>query len=157
MTTVDVAPSADERTDSDGGRSWRHRRKSVLATVFMLAFLCYFLVPLAWLLISSTKTNGTCSARSGSGSPAGSTCGTTCRRCSTTPTASSALARQLGVVLVARAHSARHCSRPPPGTASPSSPFLGKSAMLGVVLGAIAVPATALAIPTYLLFSKIGS
>ena len=34
--------------------------------------------------------------------------------------------------------------------------FRGKAFLFGVILGAIAVPATALAIPTYLLFSKIG-
>jgi multiple sugar transport system permease protein len=34
--------------------------------------------------------------------------------------------------------------------------FTGKGFLFGVILGAIAVPATALAIPTYLLFSKLG-
>src|SRR3954454_23463235 len=36
----------------------RHRRAPTLPTLFMLAALVYFLMPLAWLVINSTKTDG---------------------------------------------------------------------------------------------------
>ena len=133
----------------------RRRRSSVPATVFMLALLGYFLVPLAWLAISSTKTNGSLFSSFGfwfSG------------RFNLFTNIHDVFAYSHGIFWRWLGNSAWYALVSAFGAAFLATlagygfakfSFRGKGTLFGVVLGAIAVPATALAIPTYLLFSKI--
>lgn len=131
-------------------------RSSVLATTFMIACLMYFMVPLGWLLISSTKTNGELFGSFGFWFSGDFSLWANLRGVFTYSdgvfwrwmgnSAWYSLASALGAAVFATAA----------GYGFAKYDFRGKSAMFGIILGAIAVPTTALAIPTYLLFSKIG-
>jgi multiple sugar transport system permease protein len=62
MTSATTAPSppAERQRDNPGRRGFRRRRgagPSSLLTLAMLAFLVYFLIPLFWLLVASTKSS----------------------------------------------------------------------------------------------------
>ena len=50
----------------------------------------------------------------------------------------------------------RPCSPRPPGTDWRSTSSAGRRAVFAILLGAVAIPGTALAVPTFLLFSKLG-
>ncbi len=131
-------------------------RSSVFANVFMIAFLLYFLVPLGWLVISATKTNGELFGSFGFWFSGEFNLWANLRGVFTYSdgvfwhwmgnSAWYSLASALGAAVFATAA----------GYGFAKYDFAGKSAMFGIILGAIAVPTTALAIPTYLLFSKIG-
>jgi multiple sugar transport system permease protein len=122
----------------------------------MIAFLLYFVMPLVWLVISSTKTNGELFDSFGfwfSG------------RFNLWSNIHAVFAYSDGVFLRWMANSALYALVSAGGAALLATAagygfakyeFAGKGAFFGVILGAIAVPATALAIPTYLLFSKVG-
>jgi multiple sugar transport system permease protein len=128
----------------------------VFANVFMIAFLLYFLVPLGWLVISATKTNGELFGSFGFWFSGEFNLWANLRGVFTYSdgvfwhwmgnSAWYSLASALGAAVFATAA----------GYGFAKYDFAGKSAMFGIILGAIAVPTTALAIPTYLLFSKIG-
>jgi multiple sugar transport system permease protein len=131
-------------------------RSSVLANAFMIAFLMYFLIPLGWLVISATKTNGELFGSFGFWFSGKFNLWANLRGVFTYSdgvfwhwmgnSAWYSLASALGAAVFATAA----------GYGFAKYDFAGKSAMFGIILGAIAVPTTALAIPTYLLFSKIG-
>ena len=128
-----------------------------LPTIIMVAFFVYFMIPLAWLVISSTKNNADLFGTFGfwfSG---------TFQPVPQHPCRLRLLQRRLRPLDAQLAHLChRQRSRGViPGHGgrvrdSPSTSSRPRGSCFGVVLGAIAVPATALAIPTYLLFSKIG-
>ena len=67
-----------------------------------------------------------------------------------------ALAGELGAVRVRRAASARRCWRCSPATASRSTASRAPRFAFSILLGAVMVPATALVIPTFILFSRAG-
>jgi multiple sugar transport system permease protein len=127
-----------------------------LPTVIMVAFFVYFMLPLAWLLVSSTKTNGALFSSFGfwfSG------------KFNLFHNIHAVFAYSNGVFfhwminsLIYAIVSAVGASflATAAGYAFAKYDFPTKRLLFGIVLGAIAVPATALAIPTYLLFSKIG-
>jgi multiple sugar transport system permease protein len=127
----------------------------VFPTIFMLAFLVYFLMPLTWLLIASTKSiddlfnsfglwfadfnlidniKATFTKDDG-------VYGTWLRNTLVYSTVSA-----IGAALLAAAA----------GYGFAKFAFRGKEALFWLVLGSVMVPTTALAIPTYLMFSEIG-
>ena len=130
-------------------------RPRTVPTLFMLAFLAYFLLPLAWLAIASTKSNtdlfdsfglwfshfnlldnlGDVFTRDG---------GDYLRWLRNTLLYS--VVSSVGAALLASAA----------GYGFAKFEFAGKNALFWVVLGSIMVPSTALAIPTYLMFSEVG-
>ena len=130
-------------------------RGFVLPTIFMLAFLVYFLMPLTWLVIASTKSLDDLFSSFGlwfSGfnltdnisetfSKDGGVYGTWIRN-----TLMYSIISAVGAALMAAAA----------GYGFAKFDFKGKNLMFWFVLGSVMVPTTALAIPTYLLFSKIG-
>jgi multiple sugar transport system permease protein len=132
-----------------GGTGW-------LPTIIMVCFLVYFMLPLAWLLISSTKTNGDLFSSFGfwfSG------------RFNLWSNIHAVFAYSDGVFLHWMINSLIYAVVSGVGASFLATAagygfakyeFPTKGLMFGVILGAIAVPATALAIPTYLLFSKLG-
>jgi multiple sugar transport system permease protein len=95
------------------GRAPGSDKGFVFPTLFMLAFLVYFLMPLWWLLVSSTKS----------------------------------IEDLFGSFGLWFSHF---------NFADNLSATFSKELLFWVVLGAVMVPTTALAIPLYLMFSKIG-
>jgi multiple sugar transport system permease protein len=127
----------------------------VLPTLFMLAFLVYFLMPLWWLLVSSTKSIEDLFGTFGlwfsdfnftdnlseTFSKDGGIYWDWLRN-----TLMYSFVSAIGAALLAAAG----------GYGFAKFAFRGKELLFWVVLGAVMVPTTALAIPLYLMFSKIG-
>ncbi|MEV0830425.1 carbohydrate ABC transporter permease [Nonomuraea rubra] len=144
MTTTVTAPAAPGR------------RRSPLLTLGMLAFLVYFLLPLFWLLVAATKTTGDLFSSFGlwfadDFALAGNV--------------GDVFAAEDGVygrwllntalyAVVSAGGAALLCALGGYGFAKFG--FRGNRALFGLVLGAIMVPSTALAIPTYLIFAQVG-
>lgn len=132
------------------------RRRSAPLTIGMLVALAYFLLPLFWLVVASTKSTQDLFTTFGlwfSHSPQPLT------NLDATLTYDDgvfvhwllntvmyAVVSSLGAALVAAAG----------GYGFAKFRFRGHGAAFNLVLGAIMVPTTALAIPTYLLFAKVG-
>ncbi|MFF5078446.1 carbohydrate ABC transporter permease [Actinoplanes sp. NPDC000266] len=155
MTTTELAPAPARQAALAAGPR-RGKRKSVLATAFLLAFLCYFLVPFFWLIVSATKTNGDLFSSFGFWFSDDFNLFENIKGVFTYSdgvfwnwlgnSAWYSIVGALGAALLATAA----------GYGFSKFDFAGRGAMFGLILGAIAVPTTALAIPTYLVFSQIG-
>jgi multiple sugar transport system permease protein len=132
------------------------RRRSALLTLGMLAFLVYFLLPLFWLVVASTKTTGDLFSSFGLWFADDFALPGNLRRVFTAEggvygrwllnTVLYSVVSAGGAALLAALG----------GYGFAKFPFRGNKAMFGMVLGAIMVPSTALAIPTYLIFAKVG-
>ncbi len=132
------------------------RRRSTPLTIAMLAALAYFLLPLFWLVVASTKSTEDLFTTFGlwfSDSPRLFTniYGTLTHDGGIFAhwmlnTVVYAVVSALGAALLAAAA----------GYGFAKFRFRGHSAAFNAVLGAIMVPTTALAIPTYLLFAQVG-
>ncbi|MFF4259876.1 carbohydrate ABC transporter permease [Streptomyces sp. NPDC001663] len=132
------------------------RRHSTPLTIVMLAVLAYFLLPLLWLLVASTKSTQDLFTSFGlwfSHSPRllaniGQTLtfddGVFLHWLLNTVLYS--VGSALGAAVLATAA----------GYGFAKFRFRGNGAAFNLVLGAIMIPTTALAIPTYLLFAKVG-
>jgi multiple sugar transport system permease protein len=133
----------------------RERRSNVL-TLGMLALLIYFLLPLFWLFVASTKTVGDLFSSFGLWFADDFSLLSNIRE--TFTNGGGVFARWMGntvfYAVVSAGGAAFLCALGGYGFAKYR--FRGNAAMFGMVLGAIMVPTTALAIPTYLLFSKAG-
>jgi multiple sugar transport system permease protein len=154
-------PSGDVITSTAGKsrvtrtRAARKRRSTPL-TIAMLATLAYFLLPLFWLAIASTKSTQDLINTFGlwfSDSPRLLTNirGTFSHDGGVfvhwlLNTVLYSVVSALGAAIVAAAG----------GYGFAKYRFRGNGAAFNLVLGAIMVPTTALAIPTYLLFAKVG-
>ncbi|MER6952440.1 carbohydrate ABC transporter permease [Streptomyces sp. NPDC002623] len=154
MTALTPSPATSTAPASRKARGNRPRR-SPLLTVLVLLTLPYFLLPLFWLIVSSTKTNGELFSTFGlwfsdfhlwsnvvdvftaqdgifwtwSGN-----------------TILYAVVSAVGASVLATAA----------GYAFAKYDFPGGKALFSVVLGSIMVPTTALAIPTYLVFAQVN-
>jgi multiple sugar transport system permease protein len=122
----------------------------------MAAFFIYFMLPLVWLLISSTKTNGSLFSSFGYWFA---------HPFNLFGNIGDVFAYQNGVFGRWMLNSALYSVVAAGGAAALATlagygfakyNFPGKRILFGVILGTIMVPTTALAIPTYLLFSKVG-
>ena len=129
--------------------------QNLFSTVFMLAFLVYFLMPLVWLFIASTKSLDDLFASFGlwfSGFNLFDNISQTFAKDNGVywtwlrNTLVYSFVSAIGAALLAAAA----------GYGFAKFDFRGKSALFWVVLGSVMVPTTALAIPTYLLFSQLG-
>jgi multiple sugar transport system permease protein len=131
-------------------------RKSSLLTIAMLVFLLYAIFPLLWLVIASTKS--TTDLFSTFGLWFGHQFSLFDNIRQTLTYDHGEYLRWLANTLVYSVASAvgAACLATFAGYGFAKYSFAGRSALLGTVLGTIMVPATALAIPTYLLFSKVG-
>jgi multiple sugar transport system permease protein len=155
--TTDRPHSRANQTGAVPGRRGRIAdRRSNLLTLAMLAFLSYFLLPLFWLIVASTKTTGELFSSFGLWfgksfsllSNIGDTFtydGGVYTRWLLNTVIYSVVSAGGAAILVALG-----------GYGFAKYRFRGNRALFGVVLGSIMVPSTALAIPTFLLFSKIG-
>jgi multiple sugar transport system permease protein len=132
------------------------RRRSNLLTIAMLVFLLYAFFPLLWLLVSATKTEGDLFSTFGLWFGHRFALFANIRQVFSY--GHGEYLRWLGNTLVYSVTSAlgAACLATLGGYGFAKYTFAGRGALLGTVLGTIMVPTTALAIPTYLLFSKAG-
>jgi multiple sugar transport system permease protein len=153
--TPEAGPAATPTSVRGRAGPPRPDRGSLFPTLFMLAFLVYFLMPLTWLLIASTKSLDDLFSSFGlwfSGfnlfdnisetfSKDGGVYWTWLRN-----TLGYSFVSAIGAALLAAAA----------GYGFAKFAFRGKNLLFWFVLGSVMVPTTALAIPTYLMFSKLG-
>jgi multiple sugar transport system permease protein len=131
-------------------------RRSRTLTAVMALYLLYTLVPLAWLVISATKTQP--DLLSTPGLSFGGAFALFDNIGQTFTYDNGIFPRWLGntllyVVVGAGGATALATAA---GYGLAKYRFRGRQAVFAVVLGAIAVPGTALAVPTFLLFSRLG-
>ncbi|WP_405534924.1 carbohydrate ABC transporter permease [Streptomyces sp. NBC_00075] len=151
-----VRPADPEPKASKQRRGRPSRRRSTPLTIAMLAVLAYFLLPLFWLLIASTKSTQDLINSFGLWFSDAPQLLTNIRDTFTQDdgvflhwllnTLLYAGVSAVGAALLAAAA----------GYGFAKFRFRGNGAAFNLVLGAVMVPATALAIPTYLLFAKVG-
>ncbi|MEU9212279.1 carbohydrate ABC transporter permease [Streptomyces sp. NPDC048415] len=148
-------PEPVHTTPAKKGRRLPARRSTPL-TIAMLAALAYFLLPLFWLLIASTKSTQDLFNSFGLWFSHAPQLLTNVKETFTQDdgvfvhwllnTVMYAVVSALGAALLAAAG----------GYGFAKFRFRGHRAAFNLVLGAVMVPTTALAIPTYLLFAKAG-
>jgi multiple sugar transport system permease protein len=156
-TTSDIrSPSGATAAPPAGRRrSLAHRRSNVL-TLGMLAVLIYFLLPLFWLLVASTKTTGDLFSTFGLWLGKDVSLLTNIQQTFTYNDGVYGrwMLNTLFYSVVSAGGAAFLAAFGGYGFAKYR--FRGNGSLFALVLGSIMVPTTALAIPTYLLFSKIG-
>lgn len=139
----------------NGARSATRRRNNVL-TLAMLAALIYFLLPLLWLYVASTKTTGDLFSSFGLWFADDVSLFSNVERTLSHDNAVFVrwLLNTLFYAVTAAGGAAMIAALGGYGFAKYN--FAGNRALFMLVLGAIMVPPTALAIPTFLLFSEVG-
>jgi multiple sugar transport system permease protein len=144
--------ATEARTRSSRPRSGR---PGVFPTLFMLAFLVYFLMPLTWLFIASTKSLDNLF----------SSFGLWFSGFNLVDNIRDTFAKDGGVYLTWLRNTLMYSFVSAVGAALLAATagygfakfdFKGKNLLFWFVLGSVMVPTTALAIPTYLMFSKLG-
>lgn len=133
-----------------------HAARRTLATAFMLVFLAYFVLPLAWLVVSSTKSSAdlfsTFGLRFGHELQLWQNVSEVFRKNGgifarwMLNSVVYALASGVGSAIFAAMA----------GYALAKYRFRGRNVLFAVILGSIMVPHTALVIPSYLMLSKVG-
>ncbi len=146
-TTVASLKQARRRT------GWTRRS---LATAFLLVFLVYFLLPFFWIVVSATKTNPELFSSFGLWFASDFNLFSNLNDVFTHDggvflswlwnTIYYAVVSSVGAALIATMA----------GYVFAKLAFPGRTLVFAIILGSIMVPATALAIPTFLLLSKIG-
>ncbi|MDT7797779.1 MAG: multiple sugar transport system permease protein [Actinomycetota bacterium] len=133
----------------------RPRRSRVLTTVMAL-YLLYTLVPLLWLVINATKTQA--ALFTSSGLAFGGPFALFDNIGETFTYDNGIFLRWLGNTLLYVGVGAGGATilATAAGYGMAKYRFPGRKAVFAVVLGAVAVPGTALAVPTFLMFSKLG-
>ena len=152
-------PGTSAGTDDRQPRTSRRRpvgsQRSNVLTIALLACAAYFLLPLAWLVIASTKSN----------SDLFSTFGLWFAHFNLVGNLRDVFTFQGGIYISWLRNTIFYAVASGVGAAALATAagyafaklhFPGGNALFAIVLGAIMVPLTALAIPTYLLFSKVG-
>ena len=131
-------------------------RKSPLLTVLMLLYLVYTLVPLVWLVLSATKTQA--DLFSSPGLWAGDHFAFFSNIKETLTYRDGIFLRWLGNTLLYVVVGAGGATllATAAGYGLAKYRFAGRRAVFAVLLGAVAVPGTALAVPTFLMFSNLG-
>jgi multiple sugar transport system permease protein len=131
-------------------------RRSNLLTLGMLALLIYFLLPLFWLFVASTKTTADLFSSFGLWFSGDVSLLSNIRKTLTYDGGvyTRWMVNTLFYSVVSAGGAAFLAALGGYGFAKYR--FRANNALFGLVLGSIMVPTTALAIPTYLLFSKVG-
>jgi multiple sugar transport system permease protein len=147
-------PRRNARDARTAGR--RRPRRSVLLTVLTGLVLVYSLVPLIWLVISSTKTQEGLADSSGLWFADHFALWDNVRETFTYN--DGVFVRWLlnTLLYVGLGAGGATFLAVLGGYALAKFSFPGKRAVFAVVIGAVAVPTTALAVPTFLMFSKMG-
>jgi multiple sugar transport system permease protein len=131
-------------------------RRSSLLTVLMLLYLVYTLVPLAWLLLSATKSQD--DLFSSPGLWFGDDFSLFSNIWDTLTYNDGIYLRWLGNTLLYVVVGAGGATllATAAGYGLAKYRFPGRRAVFAVIIGAVAVPGTALAVPTFLMFSNLG-
>jgi multiple sugar transport system permease protein len=131
-------------------------RKSRVLTTVMALYLLYTLVPLVWLVINATKTQS--ALFTSSGLAFGGSFALFDNIGETFTYDNGIFLRWLGNTLLYVGAGAGGATilATAAGYGMAKYRFPGRKAVFAVVLGAVAVPGTALAVPTFLMFSKLG-
>ncbi len=155
VTTDAPRATTDTKERVATGKAPGSDKGFVLPTLFMLAFLVYFLMPLWWLLVSSTKSIEDLFG----------TFGLWFSQLNFTDNLSETFTKDGGIYWDWLRNTLMYSFVSAIGAALLAAAggygfakfaFRGKEVLFWVVLGAVMVPTTALAIPLYLMFSKIG-
>ncbi|MET1051353.1 MAG: carbohydrate ABC transporter permease [Mycetocola sp.] len=160
MTSLDTRSIVTGRPASGQGRSRRRyapeRRRSLLLTVLLWLCVLYFVLPLWWLFVSSTKDNSALFSTFGLWFGGDFALWDNLQTLFTVRdgifgrwminTLFYSVTAALGATLLATMA----------GYAFAKYDFPGKKALFSATLGAVMIPLTALALPTYLLFSQAG-
>lgn len=155
MTALAARAVRPSRRDQVRTRARTGRRSPVLTVVFWM-LLAYFMLPLLWLVVNATKSNTELFTTFGLALPQQFALGDNIARLATYQdgiffrwfgnTILYAVVGAGGAALIAALG----------GYALAKYDFRGRRAVLASVLGATAVPGTALAVPIYMLFSQWG-
>src|SRR5665811_454780 len=156
MTTPVLAPPSAVTTKGASKRRSPRDRRSTLLTVLLWILAAYFLVPLVWLLIASTKNNADLFSSFGLWFGARFSLIDNLR--DVFSASGGVYARWLLNTVVYAVVSSLGASllSTMAGYALAKYEFPGRSAVFSIILGSIMIPLTALAIPTYLMFSSFG-
>lgn len=160
MTSLDTRSIVTGGTVAGSRRSRRRyapeRRRSLLLTVLLWLCVLYFVLPLWWLFVSSTKDNSALFSTFGLWFGGDFSLWENLQTLFTVRdgifarwminTLFYSITSALGATLLATMA----------GYAFAKYDFPGKKALFSATLGAVMIPLTALALPTYLLFSKAG-
>lgn len=160
MTALDTRAAVTIGDATGSRRAKRNfdpkKRRSVLLTALLWLCVLYFVLPLWWLLVSATKDNSGLFSTFGLWFGGGFSLFENLQTLFTVRdgifarwlvnTLVYSLASAVGATLLATMA----------GYAFAKYEFPGKKALFSVTLGAIMIPLTALALPTYLLFSEAG-
>lgn len=132
------------------------RRRSTVLTIVMTVMLAYSLLPLFWLLVSSTKTQSSLLSSFGLWFDGKFALFDNIEQ--TLTYNNGEFVRWFGntllYVIVGAGGATLLAALAGYGLAKFSFP--GKKAVFAIVLGAVAIPGTALAVPTFLMFSQLG-
>jgi multiple sugar transport system permease protein len=154
---MSATDTTERRTGADAtARRPRRAKRSTILTIAMAAAAAYFLLPLFWLLVASTKSSADLFATFGLWFSGDNSLFTNIGNTFTQD--DGVFTRWIGNTLlyaVAAAVGGAFLAALG-GYGFAKYKFKGNQAMFMGVLGAMAVPSTALAIPTYLLFSQAG-
>jgi multiple sugar transport system permease protein len=131
-------------------------RRSVLLTIAMSLFLIYSLVPLVWLVVNSTKTQPELLGSFGLWFSGPFALFDNIGQVLTYD--GGIFARWLGntVLYVVLGAGGATLLATLGGYGLAKYDFPGKRAVFAIILGAVAIPGTALAVPTFLMFSQMG-
>jgi multiple sugar transport system permease protein len=150
-------PVSTEAHGVHPGQNKRTRRtRQSLATTFLLVFLVYFLLPFFWLIVSATKTNPDLFTSFGLWFSS---------NFNLFNNLGDLFTRDSGVFLTWLWNTAYYATCSAVGASLFATiagytfakfRFPGRTLVFAIILGSIMVPSTALAIPTYLLLSKVG-
>jgi multiple sugar transport system permease protein len=142
--------------DLKASGSSRFTRKSLTLTIVMGVLLVYTLFPLLWLIINATKTQG--DLFSTFGLWFGPNFNLWGNIVDTLTYQNGIFLRWFGntVFYVVIGAGGATLLATLAGYGMAKFRFPGRRAVFAVILGAIAIPATALAVPTFLLFSQVG-
>jgi multiple sugar transport system permease protein len=153
---VETTPVRRRRVPNYSRTSPAHARRSVVLTIVFALYLLYTLVPLLWLVINATKTQGDLFGTFGLWFGGSFALGENIVQ--TLTYRDGIFLRWLGntllYVVVGAGGATILATMAGYGLAKYN--FRGRKAVFAVILGAIAVPGTALAVPTFLLFSQLG-
>ncbi|MFJ3393311.1 carbohydrate ABC transporter permease [Leifsonia aquatica] len=163
-TLTDVAPTRSDRAaarkaERRAEKSFtqgRRPRRSIVLTIVMVLFTVYSLVPLVWLIVNATKTQP--DLFSSFGLWFGKDFNLFQNIADTLTYRDGIFLKWLGNTLLYVVVGAGGATllATVAGYGLAKFNFPGKRAVFAIVLGAIAVPGTALAVPTFLMFSQVG-
>jgi multiple sugar transport system permease protein len=155
VTLPGTSSEAGDRQPRKGRRRPLGGQRSNVLTIALIACAAYFLLPLVWLVVASTKSNAELF----------STFGLWFAHFNLVGNLRDVFTFQGGIYISWMRNTIVYAVASGVGAAALATAagyafaklhFPGGNALFAIVLGAIMVPLTALAIPTYLLFSKVG-